>query len=415
MKYIIVIALLLTGGQVSAQEEDSNKIFIRVPSYPILTDSEWARQSIGARIRYSLDHGETYSQLCGYHPHDTGRDVQQYIYSNTRQLHFLDEWFYSKRQVDLFNTYPDSVTLLLREDLFEKKKDLFYWHNIILRMDPDGDVANALYDYYRNTGESNSVPLTLLANWMYRDSFPAYRSSGFPERFRSEQHRILHSIKNKSKFKVLLDEYIRELGYSGRTLFAWQLDRINDSLRNADTVYRRTWVLSEQVFERLSPTELLSYCESRPEKYLQICAGQPGIDPYKNIYSNVPLGWVRESSYSERQRSALVANRDTLNSIMASDIRSQPLSRNIPYSTLLEICNTVELIPDIVRRIRLHIVNSPWQITLLCRLLFKNDYRPFTEFWQQQSSSGDTIPRTEANINRILNYSLQFATKNLKR
>jgi len=398
-----------------AQVSDSDRVFIMAPPYKLMSDSEWATASVREKILYSVEHGEAYMQLCGYRPRAENRDPRKYIYSNTRQLHFLGEWTYSRRQVNLFNQYPDSVAWLLREALFEQGKDLYYWHNVIHAMDPDGETGRALLDYYQHTGAVNSIPLTLLANWMRLDSFPEYMASSFPAKFREQDGRLPHSVTNKQKLGVLAEKFIREYG-RGISPSDIAEQRLVDSLYKADTLFNNTGRLSDECFYRLSPKALLAYCRYKPEKYFQICALQPGYNPSDNIYSDEPLGSISLISYSERQVKALLAHRAEINKILLQYFQDNLFSDRLDYEAIYLICNTIELIPHIVRHTRLGVLPNRSSLTLLCQFLFQNNYQPFRDFWKTQvntvSYGGTTsIPRTESNIEQVLTYATLFANE----
>lgn len=407
MRYCFLFIILFFVADTQAQHtkefrEPSNRLLVEP-----LADSLWNKLTVREKIRYCLKTGERPIQLCGRWGGGYTNDTRNYIYANTNQYYFLGEYSYSNRQLDLFKQYPDSIAWMLREDLFEKNDDLFYWHNIIRRMRASRLVANALMDYYNEKKETESAPLSLLNRWMERDSFPDYLRSDFYEKLSASSNlRIPHSVQNKKKLRALISDYIHglplELDPYNKTTIA-----LFDSLKESDNLLSTAGRLSDTVFNRLNARELLAYCERRPEKPTQIC----GIT--QDIINKIflfPDKYISEQpgNFSERQLAALKAKRDSVAWFIINGYNDKMIyGRNPAYSVVLQL-HLWQIVPSVLKADNLKLFNRYFYLPVLCQFMMINRYPPFLSYWKKNAIDYSYVPRSKKNEEAILQLASDY-------
>lgn len=373
-----------------------------------LADSIWKKMSVRQQVDYSLKIGEQYMQLCGRWDGGYTLDTRHYIFGSTRQLYFLGEYTYSKRQLQVFNTYPDSLAWFLREDLFEKKGDLFYWHNIIRYMQPARLVAKALLDYYEYIKQEESVPLTLLMGWMRRDSFSEYmRSAIRKEMDDSHDLKIAHSKANKEVILKMIRAYSNKLPdrEDGKS---YQYSRfIYDSLQRADSMLRKTGLLDNEIFNRLNARELLAYCEKSPEKYGQICGFTQDI---ANKIFLLPDKYVsgKAGDFSERQIKLLKEKRDSIAWYILNGYRDRMIDGRSPNYSLVLLLHIWQIIPDLLKMDRVKLFNRYFYMSVFCQFMLINSYPPFMTFWKKNAVDNSYVIRTPKNEEMILQLAADY-------
>ena len=374
-----------------------------------LKDSAWHTLTVRQKVDYCLLYGERYIQLCGRWGGGGREDVKSYIFSNTRHLYFLGDFTYSKRQVDLFNQYPDSLAWYLREDLFERGEDLFYWHNIIRAMQPDYNIGKILVEYYQFKKGTTTEPLTLLINWMERDELQSWlQSELYKVMEESRELKIVHTQGNAQALLKIADKYMRAMPFpverNWRTFSRFLLD----SLGKADTLMPLAGILSHEMFNRLNAKELLVYCDSRREKYRQLCGLPAGFNIAENIYLTPGPLLGDAADYSKRQLDALKANRDSVAFYILQAYSQPSLNNNYPRLELVLQLHVWQVVPYLLKLDRLHLFNRLWNLPVLCQFMFINRYPPFIEFWESKSNGSGAIPRTTANEQRIVELAADY-------
>ncbi|MCX6317353.1 MAG: hypothetical protein NTW29_08680 [Bacteroidetes bacterium] len=400
--YLLFASSISYAQTGTKDREPSNKKMV-IP----LADSIWNRLTVREKVNYCLKTGERDIQLCGRWGGGYIQNTRNYIFENTGQYYFLGEYTYSKRQLDVFRKYPDTIAWMLREDLFEKKNDLFYWHNIISRMPASEMVADALMDYYEEKKALESAPLTLLMGWMERDSFPAYLQSDIYKKLEDlGVIKVPHSVKNKEKIRTLIKNYIHRLPFENDPYTA-TTKLLYDSLKRADNQLRTTSRLSDSVFNRLNARELLMYCERYPEKYNQICGF---TQDFGTKIFLLPDKYITEQpgNFSDRQITALKVKRDSVAWYLLNGYRDKMIYGRNPAYSLVLLLHTWQIVPDILKSDSLKLFNRYFYMSVLCQFMLINSYPPFLTFWKKNAVENSYVIRTRKNEEIILQLAADY-------
>lgn len=185
---------------------------------------------------------------------------------------------------------------------------------------------------------------------------------------------------------------------------------LKNTSENTELLQRK--ILSEKDFTSLTAKEYFIYAMSYPERYYQSCSmyfQEADADQY--IHAYLPKqgeGFV----ISERQRDALVKNRDSvvfyLNQCL-SEINSVPLN----YKREIILLNAYECIPDLIRIYKAGGYKDYYMLTVFLNLMMDTDFTQFrsTDLYFALYSDFDRdakISFTESDKNAILDLIDQY-------
>jgi len=171
--------------------------------------------------------------------------------------------------------------------------------------------------------------------------------------------------------------------------------------------------LTDEEFNSLNVMQGLIYALEYPESYHQICMRfAPDYEWDKKIHANLQ-STIQGAVMSKRQLNYLKNNRDTVVSYINFCIGGLNYA-STPIKKLIVDMNMVECIPNIMKLVRIPGYFDTYNLTVLMKLMTKNNYKPFldsviyNDVYGKKANYKTSISFSRKRVDNILFYSEQF-------